>query len=297
VDDPLDDRRVSDVTRARWLGLILAAAIAGCGSTTGPSAPASPSTAATADPAPSPSSPIASPTPIAGLTTGLPVPLDAILLICESWGSEPPSQIVGCREAASLALAAVGPVAGEVGRLDFGYGEPCPSTPCPSRDPGIAWVVVSSTRGNRPVIRVARDVRRALQAWPPEPGPAAAIPTFTPPPALAPDLGADAPPGVRDREPVPFCGDEDLGTADRFETVARRCFVDGILAGSPVELISRAPSTEGGPVVTLYRWTGRGSVRRDVRSDGRWSASICAITPLATDAGFVLAGGCDPVAR
>jgi hypothetical protein len=204
--------------------------------------------------------------------------------------------IVGCRDAASMALAAAGPeTVDRIQRLDVGYGDPCPASPCANRRPDVAWVVATLADGGSAVVRVARTSSGALEAWPPSAGPPRPVPAFTPPPASAPDLGPDAPAVVRNRQPYPFCGDEDLATPDVADAEARRCFVDGIRAGSPVELISRAASTEGDPVVTLFRWSGRGSVRRDVRADGRWSASTCAITPLPTDAAFVLAGGCDPL--
>jgi hypothetical protein len=290
---------VVSLARRGRLAVLSLALVAGCGSTTGPTGrPDSPAAGASqpgagGTPLVTPGS--ASPTPIAGLTPAA-VPLDEILLVCESWGSEPPPGIVGCREAASLALAAIGPGgAGGVGRLDVGSGEPCLATPCPGGDPDTAWVLVSRRDGEPPAVRVARDPNGGLAAWPPTPGRPLAEPSFRPPAPAAPDLGPDAPPGVRDRPPLAFCGDEDLGPTSRYDTPARRCFVDGILAGVPVELISHAPSTEGDPVVTLYRWTGRGSVRRAVRTGGQWSLSVCAITPLATDAAFVLAGGCDPV--
>ena len=138
-----------------------------------------------------------------------------------------------------------------------------------------------------------RDPNGELLAWP-----ATAIalppePAFDPPAVAAPALDG-APPAIRDREPLPFCGDEDA-TGDVFDRAARQCFLEGIRAGSPVELVSRSASTEGDPVVTLDRWAGTGSVVKTVRNAAGWASAVCAITPIATDAVFVLAGGCDPV--
>jgi hypothetical protein len=145
-------------------------------------------------------------------------------------------------------------------------------------------------------VRVARAASGALQVWPPTATPLPPAPRFDPPARVAPDLGPDTPRGLRDREAYPYCGDEDLGPSKSFDAPARRCFVDGLLARSPVELTSRSPSTEGDPVLTLYRFGGRGSVLRSVHAGGRWTTAVCGISPIATDAAFTIAGGCDPLA-
>jgi hypothetical protein len=115
-----------------------------------------------------------------------------------------------------------------------------------------------------------------------------------PPSVAAPALDG-APASIRGRTPLPFCGAEDTTTHD-VDPAIRRCFVDGLLAGSPVELISRSPSTEGDPVVSLLRWSGTGSIERSVHADGSWARNRCAITLIETDAAFENAGGCDPIA-
>jgi len=250
-------------------------------------------------PSPAPPSPTTvspSATPIASLEPAA-VRLDRVLLVCEEWGEDPPSSVITCRDGAALALAAVGPDGSDaVRRLDVAYGPPCaPGGTCEGRRPDVVLVVARLRSGADGVaVRVARDPAGNLAAWPPTRLGLPAAAPFAPPPAVAPDLGADAPAAVRDRTPVPFCGDEDA-TGDRFDPRARRCFLDGVLAGSPVELVSRAASTEGEPILTLFRWTGPGSVEKSVRAGPGWGRAICAIAPVDTDARFVLEGGCDPL--
>jgi hypothetical protein len=249
-------------------------------------------------PSPSPATPTppdGSATPIPDLTSAGPVPLARVLLICGSWGENPPDTVIACRDGASIALAALGPdrVAG-VERLDVAYGSSCPAAgACADRRPDVVDVTARLHGPSEAlVIRVARDPTGELRAWPATPI-TPPEPAFHPPPVAAPALDA-APPAIRDRKPLPFCGDEDA-TGDVFDAAARRCFLDGVRGGSPVELVSRSASTEGDPVVTLYRWTGTGSVVKSVRNGAGWQTAVCAITPIDTDAGFVLAGGCDPV--
>ena len=239
--------------------------------------------------------PAASATPIPDLGSAGPVPLARVLLVCELWGEDPPPTAIGCRDGASLALAALGPDrASGVNRLDVAFGSSCSTSgACLDRRPDV--VVVTARVGslaNAATVRVARDPTGELTAWPATAVDLPPDPPLDPPPAAAPAIdGATA--AIRDREPLPFCGDEDA-TAGTFDTVARQCFLDGIRAGIPVELISRSASTEGDPVLTLYRWTGTGSVAKAVRNAAGWEGAVCAITPIATDAVFVLAGGCDP---
>jgi hypothetical protein len=140
---------------------------------------------------------------------------------------------------------------------------------------------------------VALDPAGELRAWPPVPGPVQAPPTFVAPRVGTPDLGTGLPAAIRDRPRVPFCGAEDLTAPDAFATAARRCFLGGVLAGVPVELVSRSFSTEGEALLTLYRFTGRGAVLRYVRTPAGWTGSACGISPIRTKAVFLLAGTCD----
>lgn len=295
---------------ARCIVAALLAGLAGC-STAGsqpatltsslpppPSAPPASAPTATASPAESPPSvPPASATPLPDVGDPPPVPLGAVTLICESWGSDPPASTIPCREAASRALAALGSgLASRVARLDVSFSGDCQArASCPSRRPDLVWVVARSPGRDAELLKVERAASGALEAWPPTPAPSPPAPPFDPPARVAPDLGPDSPAALRDRVPYPFCGDEDVGPSGAFDAPARRCFADGVLAASPVELISRSPSTEGDPVLTLYRFGGRGSVVRSVHAGDTWTTAVCGISPIATDAAFTVAGGCDPL--
>jgi hypothetical protein len=268
----------------------------------GPAPSASPSPVSPSpSPSPSPASsstapPTAFATPLPDLTSAGPVPLARVLLICELWGENPPDSVIGCRDGASLALAALGPDrAARAERLGVAYGSSCPAAgACADRRPDV--LDVTARLGVRPKalrVRIVRGPTGELLAWPATPVAPPPEPAFDPPPVAAPALDG-APPAVRDREPLPFCGDEDA-TGDVFDAAARRCFLDGIRAGSPVELLSRSASTEGDAVETVYRWPGTGSVVKSVRNAAGWQSAVCAITPIETAAVFVLAGGCDPV--
>jgi hypothetical protein len=296
------------VRPSRWtLAAVTLVIAAGCTVGSAPpraTEPSSPPAAGTeASGPPTPPSPLpsigappgASATPIPDLTSAGPVPLARLLLICEPWGGDPPDAGIACPDGAALALAALGPDrAPAVERLDVTDGSSCPAGgACPDRRPNVVEVI-ARLRGaaDALAVRVARGPNGELLAWPPTPARPPPKPAFDPPPAAAPALDG-APPKIRDRERLPFCGNEDA-IGDVFDTDARRCFLDGIRADSPVELVSRSASTEGDPVVTLDRWAGTGSVVKSVRSAAGWATAVCAITPIETDAVFVLAGGCDP---
>jgi hypothetical protein len=224
------------------------------------------------------------------------VPLRSITIVCESWGSEPPSATIDCEDAVTAALAALGATrAAVVRRLDFGYGEWCAAaSTCLPRRSDIGWVVARTATLETLRVRVALDAATGLQAWPPVEGPRVIVPSFRTPPVDAPDLGEGTPRELAEREAFPFCGSEDVGLTEAFNTAARQCFLDGVRAGSPVELISRMTSTEGGgQLLDVYRFTGEGAIFRYLLRDGQWTVSACGISPITTIAVFVLAGGCD----
>ena len=252
-------------------------------------------TGASATPVAEPSSPPGSATPIPDPERPVAVPLRSITVICESWGAEPPPATIDCAHAVSASLAALGGErAAVVRRIDVGYGEWCddPSA-CVPRQADVGWVVARTATLETLLVRVALDAAGGLQAWPPVPGPRVILPTFQPPPIGAPDLGGGTPPKLAEREPFPFCGSEDAGLSETFNTAARQCFVDGVRAGSPVEMISRTGATEGGGLLNVYRFAGEGAVIRYLLKDGQWTATACGISPIATTAAFVLAGTCE----
>ena len=224
------------------------------------------------------------------------MPLRAVTLVCENWGSEPPPEVIDCKTAAELALAVLGPQdAGAVRRLDVGYGEWCEDPPnCPERAPDVGWVLARAATLETLRLRIARDANAGLQIWPPVPGPRIGVPAFRAPPRAAPDLGGGTPAALAGREAFPFCGREDVGQAETYDTAARRCFLDGVMAGSPVELVSRPLLTVPDPsLLSVYRFTGQGAIFHYHRSADGWLVAACGISPIATPAVFVLAGACE----
>ena len=223
--------------------------------------------------------------------------MSGLTIVCEAWGGELPSSSIDCGKAVALALAALGPEAdGSVRRLDFWFGDGCDRRrPCPERRPDVGWVIARSAGPDQVGVRLAIDPAGELRAWPPLPVAVESPPAFTAPRRQAPDLGPGEPASLREREPLPFCGSEELSAPDAFATAVRRCFLGGVLAGVPVEMISRSVSTEGEAVLMVDRFSGRGAIVRYVRADAAWTGSACGISPIATRAVFILAGVCEPL--
>jgi hypothetical protein len=226
-------------------------------------------------------------------------PLSAFTIICEDWpGSDLPADAIDCADAARLALAAVG---GErsaaIRRLDIGFGDPCAPSAAGCADSAIVrWVTARSAAFETLRVRIGRDDAGELVAWPPVEGRSAPPPPFTAPPPAAPDLGADAPAEIRDRQALAWCGREDLTEPDAFDTAARRCFLGGVEGWVAVELVSISGSTEGGAAVTsVYRYLGQGGIERFVRSETGWAAAACALSAIDTTAAFLLVRPCEPI--
>lgn len=92
-----------------------------------------------------------------------------------------------------------------------------------------------------------------------------------------------APAEVRDREPLPFCGEEDvqLGGAGADEE-ARRCLMERWRDGRRAELISTFRTAEGEPITEILRVLGPGrlqvfldNTRARFGGPQRWIARIC----------------------
>jgi hypothetical protein len=143
---------VRAVRAGRWVAASAAAAVlmaTGCSVATSPSLTSEPPWSPVATgPAPIRSIPpspctvnghpsVASVTPIPGLAVSGPVPLSRVLVICERWGENPPDTVIGCRDGASMAFAALGPDrSASIRRLDVTYGSSCPASgACAARRP------------------------------------------------------------------------------------------------------------------------------------------------------------------
>src|SRR6185369_6096721 len=208
---------------------------------------------------------------------------------------EPPPLAIDCGDAVALGLAALGGErAASVRRVDVHFGALCGDVVCPDRRADAGWIVARAASFDSLIVRLENDpTTGVLQAWPPVAGPTQPDPTFRAPERKAPDIEASAPAELRDREAVPFCGEETMRDPDAFNRAARTCFLDGVLAGVPVELVSRTPTTEGRWITTVYRYLGRGGVLRSVGGADGWVAAACGIEPIDTPAVFLMAGACE----
>ncbi len=92
-----------------------------------------------------------------------------------------------------------------------------------------------------------------------------------------------APAMVRDRLPLPFCGQEDvMPRGEGTDQDARDCFVDAVKAGERAELITTFRTVEGDPVTWVLRAVAAGRIQvfRDNTRDrfgGRqgWLVEVC----------------------
>lgn len=99
---------------------------------------------------------------------------------------------------------------------------------------------------------------------------------------IAPMTPLGVPAVVRDRPPLPSCGEEtgNLRTGSQNPS-ARRCFWEAYQAGRPAELISTRPTIEGDPITSIWRLLPNGLVevfvdqRRDAWSKGGWYRLEC----------------------
>jgi hypothetical protein len=137
------------------------------------------------------------------------------------------------------------------------------------------------------IVRVARTESAEMLVWPPVDGPTERPPAFSAPPSRSPGLGDGAPEVLRHRRPLPFCGREALSTPDGYDTAARQCFLGGVRAWTPVELIS-AETTGDGVLTRVYRFDGRGPIQQFVGASSGWAVVRCGISPINTIAVFVM---------
>jgi len=78
--------------------------------------------------------------------------------------------------------------------------------------------------------------------------------------AVNPATYPDAPAAVRDRVPLPFCGDERVVERDGANVPGRRCFWSAYLTRQPAEFASTETTAEGNSVLTIYRVLPNGQV-------------------------------------
>jgi hypothetical protein len=92
-----------------------------------------------------------------------------------------------------------------------------------------------------------------------------------------------APLEVRERVPLPFCGEEDVRlSGEGVDAEARTCFVDAWQAGEQAEFVSTYYTVEGDPITQVFRVVSEGRIQLFVdntraRFGGRrgWLVRIC----------------------
>lgn len=230
------------------------------------------------------------PLPSVGRT---PLTVSQVTQICELWGASMPDSAILCGDGIWRALDALGNGVAAPVRAVFSYTQPCDGNACPPRSSGRASVTVTAPVGSAIEVGLELDAEGAILVYAPEPVEPPAPPLFDPPSPARPDVGVDPPSVVVERAPLPHCGQEDVGLAGPYDGVARRCFLNGVLAGLPVEFVSSSTSTEGTTVLTIHRYAGFGPVIRMIQEGPTWRLALCGIAPLATEVVFVSDGECE----
>jgi hypothetical protein len=195
---------------------------------------------------------------------------------------------LACADAVETALLSLGAGAGRVTRVDV-RSRQCDDASCPAADPAAAFVT-AVTPGSEPVeIEVRQQADGSIVVASTAPGKPPELPPFSPPAPAAPPLEG-APAGVTDRQPLPFCGSEEAAPGGPYDSASRTCFLDGVLAESPVEFITRSSSTEGTEVIELWRYDGAGGVEVVTAESGTWILIATGIRPAGEGRVFVGAG-------
>jgi hypothetical protein len=167
-----------------------------------------------------------------------------------------------CLDGIMLGLRAVRTTTDAIVRRAYLVRPDCP-VPCSGAPLDTANVVVWTDLGTF-VVRV--DARAEAVSIPqltvtdPWPRPA----QFTSPGVDREELPG-APVAVAERDPYPYCGRADAGTAQE----PLRCFRASVLLGQPAEVIQHVAGIEG-QVIDVLRFDGAGAVTRLEWADGRW---------------------------
>jgi hypothetical protein len=94
-------------------------------------------------------------------------------------------------------------------------------------------------------------------------------------------LPAALPDWVANRQPLPPCGEEDVGMGEDFDPGARRCLLDAFESGTAGELISTQTTVEGDPITRYVRVHDNGTIElfvdatRDAYGSQSWERLIC----------------------
>ncbi len=93
---------------------------------------------------------------------------------------------------------------------------------------------------------------------------------------------------VTNRDPLPLCGEEDIGHGDGFDPAARACLLEAFQDGRSAELISTQTSIEGDLITRYLRVHESGTIElfvdatRDRFGSGQWERLECQrLVPVA----------------
>jgi hypothetical protein len=208
-------------------------------------------------------------------TSGRPDPA-TFLQVCRDLDGATPDPIP-CADAVEIALEYPGLAGARVTRVDVRPA--CEPRRCGRTTAVPLEITVLSDRPPLEV-EVARGTDGGLAVGTVRPGKLPTAPAFTPPaPGLATLSGAPA--SLIARSPYPLCGEETAAMGGPYDRVARRCFLDGVLAGSPVEFASQTNGTEGGGLITVVRFAGNGGIEYVTGEAGQWTRAFTGIRPAS----------------
>jgi hypothetical protein len=218
--------------------------------------------------------PATSPAPTDG-TSGRPDPA-TFLQVCRDLDGATPDPIP-CADAVEIALGTPDLAGARVTRVDV-------RPACEPRACGrtTAVPVALTVLSDRPPlqIEVVRGTDGGLALGTVRPGKPPTAPAFTPPAqGLATLPGAPA--SLAGRTPYALCGEETAAMGGPYDRAARRCFLDGVLAGSAVEFASQTNGTEGAGLITLVRFAGSGGIEYVTGEAGQWTGAFTGIRPVS----------------
>jgi hypothetical protein len=290
------------------LALAAAVLIAGCGAV--PPVPGPSATSASPAGGVSPSGPAEteSASPLPGGATPLPsvaafdVHLRSITVVCVAGQAEDPNASppdveppdpIDCEDAVTWAVRSLGSSHPAPVRAEFRFDANCGAlAPC-AADSSRGTVYLAFGSGPPLGVPVARDPATAdpfvfpAESLPPEAWP---IPLYAPPPVARPNVGNAPPADVSSRPPLPLCGVNADGSPGRTpnatDAAARECFLRAVLSGGSAEYDDAVTSSEGDPIVLIYRYDRQGSVQlfidgtRDQQGSLRWTHAVCSISAV-----------------
>lgn len=140
----------------------------------------------------------------------------------------------------------------------------CAAIPCSSDELNTAMVVAWGFSGAVAFRIDSRlDSTSAAEHLTVDPWPR---PSTLPAPEVRREVPDSAPAAVASRSAYPYCGRATFDTPQQVLT----CFRDSVLLGLPAEAIKASFGTEGGEVIEIVRFAGRGAISRFQQADGRW---------------------------